>query len=244
MMEGKGLFITATGTEVGKTLVTAGLALALKEKGYDVGVMKPVQSGGAFRAPDSDGMRLKTWAGLEDELEEIVPYHFHLPVAPGLAAELEGRVIDPSVILKALERLKQKHDVVLVEGAGGWVVPLGPDWTVGDLARRIGWPVLIVAHPSLGTINHTALTAMAIRQKGLDPVGVILNGLKEGEDDPSIRHNPRHIEQFADVPVFGTVPWLKGEWTGEELKRVFVEQIEIGRIIKTLNWEDDRDGKA
>jgi dethiobiotin synthetase len=238
-VSGNGLFLTATGTEIGKTLVTAGLALVLADLGFDVGVMKPVQSGGEMNDPASDGMRLKAWTGVADRLREIVVYHFSLPVAPGLAAELAGEEIDPSKIRASLEELKQKHDVILVEGAGGWIVPLGKEWTMADLAAQIGWPVLIVAHPQLGTINHTALTAMAIRQRGLRPAGVILNGLKDGVEDPSIQHNPRLIEKFADVPVWGTVPWIEGELTASKIKCAFRKQIDVEKWIPSLNWEDE-----
>jgi dethiobiotin synthetase len=233
-VSGNGLFITATGTGIGKTMVTAGLALALADQGIDVGVMKPVQSGGEPDDPGSDGMRLKAWTGVTDRLQEIVVYNFSLPVAPGLAAELAGEEIEVDRILAALKMLQQKHEVILVEGAGGWVVPLGKEWTMADLAVQIGWPVLIVAHPQLGTINHTALTASAIRQRGLRIAGVVLNGLKPGVDDPSIPHNPRLIERFAGVPVWGTVPWIEGGLTATKIKKVFLQHVDIKKWISTL----------
>lgn len=209
MAMGQGFFITATGTEVGKTVITAGLAGLLKQMGYRTGVMKPIQSGHGLHDPASDGMRLKVWSGSQDNIEEIVSYHFLPPVAPGAAAVWENTEIRPEKILTDLDRLKKRYDFVLVEGAGGWVVPLGANWTVGDLARQIGWPVLVVASPCLGTVNHTALTVMAIREAGCIPAGVILNSRTEEADDPSMKENRKWIERFADVPVWGTMPRLE-----------------------------------
>ncbi|MBA4602175.1 dethiobiotin synthase [Thermoactinomyces mirandus] len=230
---GHGFFITATGTEVGKTVVTAGLAGLLKQMGYQTGVMKPVQSGHRLHDPESDGMRLKTWSGSRDPIEEIVSYHFLPPVAPGVAAIWEKREIRPEKILADLDRLKQRYDVVLVEGAGGWVVPLGEDWTVGDLAKQIGWPVLIVASPCLGTVNHTALTAMAIREAGCIPAGVILNGRTETRDDPSMKENRQWIEKLTGVPVWGTVPWLE-EISGETVREAVSRYIDREMLVHYL----------
>jgi dethiobiotin synthetase len=231
-----GIFITATDTGVGKTVITAGLALALKEQGCRVGVMKPVQSGHQPGDPESDGMRLKTWVGVHDSIDEIVAYNFRAPVAPGLAAELEGVTIDRSAIHERLGRLAGKYDVVLVEGAGGLMVPLGPDWTIADLAKEIGWPLLIVARPVLGTVNHTVLTALAARQLGLDPIGVILNGLRPEEMEPSVEHNPRLIEAFAQIPVLGSVPWL-AELSAERLKEAVLGHVDVSKLMNILQRE-------
>ncbi|MFC7439878.1 dethiobiotin synthase [Laceyella putida] len=234
MIPGKGFFITGTGTEVGKTVVTAALALAMRDQGLRVGVMKPVQSGGEWAAPETDGMRLKTWLDLSESMDEIVCYHFPEPVAPGLAAEWAGVEIQHEVILLRLEQLAARVDVVLVEGAGGWLVPLGADWTIADLAALIGWPVVIVAHPLLGTVNHTALTALAIRERGCTPAGVIFNGLREGERDQSAAHNRRLVEQVAKVPVWGSLPWLSGELTRHRLKQAACEHLDMDGIVGFL----------
>ncbi|SEM92761.1 dethiobiotin synthase [Lihuaxuella thermophila] len=232
----QGIFITATDTGVGKTVITAGLALALKEQGCRVGVMKPVQSGHSLSDPESDGMRLKAWTGVDDSIDEIVAYNFHLPVAPGLAAELAGETIDRSVILERLDRLAGKYDVVFVEGAGGLMVPLGSNWTIADLAGEIGWPLLIVARPLLGTVNHTVLTTLAARRLGLSPVGVILNGLRPEETEPSVEHNPRLIEAFAQIPVLGSVPWL-ADLSPEHLKESVLEHVDVAKLLHLLQRE-------
>ncbi len=236
MAIGQGFFITATGTEMGKTVITAGLAGLLKKMGYRTGVMKPVQSGHELHDPASDGMRLKVWSGSQDDIEEIVSYHFLPPVAPGVAAGWENAEIRPEKILADLDRLRKRHDFVLVEGAGGWVVPLGANWTVGDLAKQIGWPVLIVASPCLGTVNHTALTAIAIRKSGCTPAGVILNSRTEGSDDPSRKENKKWIERFAGVPVWGTVPRLE-EVNPETVLDAISKNIDQRQIMNFLKQE-------
>ncbi|MFC4077591.1 dethiobiotin synthase [Salinithrix halophila] len=234
MIRGRGFFITATDTGVGKTWVTAGLALALRERGYSIGVMKPAQSGHRREDPEGDGMILKHWTGAKDPIHKMVPYSWSLPVAPGLAARLAGETIDKHHLLERLTSLSQRYDAVLVEGAGGWMVPLGIDWTIADLAADIGWPVLIVARPNLGTVNHTALTAMAIRRWGLEPVGVILNGLRKEEKAPDIPYNPELIEAVAGVPVFGTIPWLDGEPDSYQLKDAIRRHVDVARLAGLL----------
>ncbi|MGA8941912.1 MAG: dethiobiotin synthase [Thermoactinomyces sp.] len=237
MAAGQGFFITATGTDVGKTVITAGLAGFLKQMGFRTGVMKPVQSGHELHDPASDGMRLKMWSGCQDAVEDIVSYHFLPPVAPGVAAMWENTEIHPEKILADLDRLKKRYDVILVEGAGGWVVPLGADWTVGDLAKQIGWPVLIVASPRLGTINHTALTAIAVRQAGCTPAGVILNGWTEEAHDPGMGENRKWIERFAGVPVWGTVPQLE-ELNPETILNAVSRNIDRSLVMNYLKRED------
>lgn len=234
----RGIFITATGTEVGKTVITAGLALALQAYGYSIGVMKPVQSGHLADDPAGDGMLLKTWTGADDSIEEIVAYSFPDPVAPALAAEWSNVTIEREHILQKLAHLQAKYDILLVEGAGGLLVPMGADWTVADLAKEIGFPLLIVAHPKLGTVNHTALTTHVARQMGLNPLGVILNGLQAEDEDPSISHNPYFIESFANVSVLGQVNWIEGELTAECLQRAVSEQVDIPYLLQLLKWEE------
>lgn len=236
---GHGWMVTATDTEVGKTWVTAGLSLALQSRGLDIGVFKPVQSGHTREHPEGDGLRLKNWTGAQDPIEEIVPYSYPDPVAPGLAAEWEGTAIDRNVILRTLAALSEKHDGVFVEGAGGWITPLGENWTIADLARAIGWPVLIVARPDLGTVNHTALTVQAVRSAGLEVAGVILNG-RGRADDPSVDHNPRLIEQFAEVSVLGRLPWLENP-SLETLRRSMLQHLDLEPIVEAIGREKGRE---
>ncbi len=233
----KGLFVTATDTEVGKTVVTGGLAAAFKARGYRVGVVKPVQSGHAADHPDGDAMRLKRLAELPDAPEVIAPYAFHAPLAPWIAARLEGRIIDREKIQAHVRQMAEKVDICLVEGAGGLLVPLGADWTVADLARSLAFPLLIVARPHLGTVNHTVLTVKTARTYGLNPIGVVLNGYRSVETDPSVRDNPAMIESFGALPVLGKLPWLD-ELTPDGLKHAMEENCELNRLLCLLGWEE------
>ncbi|SDW76169.1 dethiobiotin synthetase [Marininema mesophilum] len=245
MIRGRGFFVTATDTGVGKTRITAGLARALGNRGYRVGVMKPVQSGHLREDPAGDGMLLKEWSGVSSSIEEVAPYCWPTPVAPGLAAQMAGESLDRSVLLERVEKLAEKWDVLLIEGAGGWFVPMGEGWTIADLAVDIGWPTLIVARPGLGTVNHTALTSLAIRARGLEPAGVILNGLKKGDRAPDLPHNPRLIEEVAKVPVLGAIPWGNERPTAVELKEEFQQDLPIDRLVHLLddakNWRGENE---
>src|SRR5262249_29531131 len=142
----RGLFVTGTDTGVGKTVVTAAVARALSARGVDVGIVKPVQTG------DGDAAALKTWAGLEEELGEIAPFSFAAPLAPLVAARLEGATLDLDEVLGRIVELAERHEVTIVEGVGGLLVPVGPGWTVADLAAQLALPVLVVARAGLGTV--------------------------------------------------------------------------------------------
>jgi dethiobiotin synthetase len=202
-----GIFVTGTDTGVGKTFVTAGLALALRARGVDVGVVKAVQTG------DGDAETLKAWAELDEEPEEIAAFSFAEPLAPLVAARLEGQTLELGGVAARIRELA-RYDVTVVEGAGGLLVPVGPDWTIGDLAAELALPTVIVARAGLGTVNHTLLTVAEARRLGLEVAGVVLNGRADG----STAANAELIESFGDVGVITEIPWLDGEITTERLR--------------------------
>ncbi|MBD1372541.1 dethiobiotin synthase [Hazenella sp. IB182357] len=234
----RGMFVTGTGTDIGKTVITAGLSAALRERGLNIGVMKPVQSGFKSTDPSSDAMRLRAWGGSKQSIDSIVTYSYETPVAPGLAARLANETIQQDKILAHLKTLTNQYEMVMVEGAGGLMVPLGENWTIADLAQSMGFPLLIVASATLGTVNHTLLTIHYARQLGLHPIGVILNGLRDGEKDPSISHNASYIESFGQVPVLGTVPWVDKEIGYALLQQVITEHIDMDHLLRLLPEED------
>ena len=193
-MSGRGYFVTATDTAVGKTVVTAGLATALRARGRDVAVFKPVQSGAAADDPSGDAALLGA---------DCV-YAFSAPLAPLVAARAEGRTIELAPILARARELAREHEVLLVEGAGGLLVPLAEDLDLADLAVALGLPLVVVARAGLGTVNHTLLTIEAARVRGLELAGVILNG----KSDESTADSAALIEAGSGVRVLAQVPLL------------------------------------
>jgi len=225
------LFITATDTGVGKTLVTGGLAYALRRRGLDVGCWKPVQSGDLLHEATGDAARLKMIGDLPDELSTICGYSFAEPLAPRLAAERAGQPLLLGDLLTHYEGIRSRHEHVLAEGAGGLAVPLTSDATVADLAVRLGFPLLIIARANLGTVNHTVLTVEYARARGLRVAGVILSGGGRAGADISEEHNPQYIEEYADVPVLGRVPWLGDAPQADEIRQAVASNVDLDRLL-------------
>lgn len=205
----KGVFVTGTDTGVGKTWIAAGVTAVLRQWGLKAVYFKPVQSG----CPEENGRLIPTdarlaqeLAGLKEPLELLTPITLRLPLAPGVAAIQEGTQIDLGLWADSIRNLAGRYDFLVVEGAGGLYVPLiGTKFLVLDLVSWLRLPLVVVARPGLGTINHTALTVMAARQMGLPVAGVILNRYPE---KPSLaeKTNPEVIEAITEVPVLGKVP--------------------------------------
>lgn len=170
----RGLFVTGTDTGVGKTLVACTVARALRDRGLDLGVMKPIETGVGSEGP-LDAIALRAAAGADDALDLVCPQQFALPAAPTVAAAYEGREVDLGVVDAAWTVLSARHDSMLVEGAGGLLVPAAAGVTMGDLAGRLGLPLLITARGALGTINHTLLTLEAAERRGLELAGVVIS---------------------------------------------------------------------
>lgn len=203
----RGIFITGTDTGVGKTLVASALALLLRNRGIRVAAMKPVTSGCSEENGIlvSDDARLLAFSTGQEENEDLAPYRLRHPIAPSAAAEIDGVTIDFFTIENALSRLEENHTFVIVEGAGGLMVPLSGGLLVADLVNRLGLPILIVARPDLGTVNHTILTCFAARQLGIDVKGVVINGYPE---EPNLAEStaPHLIDSLCGSPLLGRFP--------------------------------------
>ncbi len=200
----RGLFVTGTDTGVGKTEVSCALLSGARAAGLDVAAMKPAESGVTPGAP-TDAGRLAAAAGAGDDPALVCPYRFDAPLAPAVAARLDGVEVRLEVILDAARALAARHAALLVEGAGGLLVPLTERATYADLAVALGLPVLVVARAGLGTVNHTALTVEALRARGLAVAGVILNRAA-AVDDPSVPHNAAEIERLTGARVLASLP--------------------------------------
>jgi dethiobiotin synthetase len=200
----RGLFITATDTGVGKTEVTCALLAAARAAGVDAVGMKPAQSGHDPGEP-SDADRLRAAAGAVEPLEAICPYTFGAPLAPAVAARLEGATVSMARILDATRALAARHAAVLVEGAGGLMTPLTERETYAELAVALALPVLVVARAGLGTVNHVALTVEALRRRGLALAGIVLNRTSP-TDDPSVAYNAAEIERLTGGEILAALP--------------------------------------
>jgi dethiobiotin synthetase len=187
-------FITGTDTGVGKTYVTKLLVESLRAEGkYAVG-FKPISCG------DRDDATILAAASGNLPIDEVNPLHFSSGVAPHVAALLENKTIDPAGILASYQAISEKYDPVIVEGAGGWEVPITESYFVSDLAKDLNLPVILVAANRLGALNHILLTLAAIQAKGLKCAGIILNQLEDEMDTPMIT-NKGIIESLTNVPL-------------------------------------------
>jgi dethiobiotin synthetase len=228
------LFISATDTGVGKTLISGGIAYALRERGVDVGCWKPMQSGELAHDPAGDAMRLKTIANLPDTPEQICGWSFAEPLAPRLAAERAGVNLCRRDLLAKYEEVRSLHDHLLIEGAGGLAVPLTADTRVVDLARELKHPLLLIARAGLGTVNHTVLTVKYAEQNGLRVHGVILSGSGRPDAEISEPFNAAYIEEYAGVPILGDVPWLGDNPTLEQIRDTISYTVDIDRLARFL----------
>jgi dethiobiotin synthetase len=187
-------FITGTDTGVGKTYVTRLIIASLRAEGRDVVGYKPIACGDR-----QDAVILAAVSGGLD-LNEINPVHLNTAVAPYVAGLLENRTVVVAELLAGFHHLAARHEQVIVEGAGGWEVPLAPNYRVSDLAVDLKLPVVVVAGNKLGALNHLILTVNAIRAKGLICAGIVLNQL-EDEMDTAMITNKGVVEELTGVPL-------------------------------------------
>lgn len=243
----KGLFITGTDTGVGKTIVTAALARALRLRGVNVGVMKPVTSGCSEQGGEliSDDAELLAWAAGVPCDEDVSPYRLREPIAPSEAAKIDGVRIDFERIAESYRRLAERHDFVLVEGAGGLMVPLSGGLLVADLIKRLELPLLVVSRPNLGTINHTVLTCFAAGQMELEVKGVVVNRFP-AEPGLAERGAAHHIGSLCGAPILGVWNDLPGspEAVVEGLAAQFNADPRSDIILKLLGGVEERGCKG
>ncbi|MBM4049153.1 MAG: dethiobiotin synthase, partial [Planctomycetes bacterium] len=181
-----------------------------------------------------DALFLMQAVGCRDAYELVNPICLRQPLAPTVAAELEGAEIDLGKVWGAFEALRKRHEFLVVEGVGGLLVPLSKGFYVADMAKRMGLPLVIVARPGLGTINHTLLTVEAARRRGLDLLGVVVNGYDERTAGVAERTNPREIERHAGIPVLGVAPFSARVQTGRVAPRHAVELVRRALDVRLL----------
>jgi dethiobiotin synthetase len=250
----KGIFITGTDTGVGKTIVSAAIIRALIKKGIRVGAMKPVETG-CKKSEDrseneslipSDGMFLKEMAEMDDSIDLVTPIRFENPLAPMVASEMELGVQSYESgaqglkkIFDAYAELSNKYDFMIVEGVGGLLVPITKLQTpnlelktyfVIDLVKDLKLPVVVVARPTLGTINHTLLTVNYSLKEGLDVIGVIINHHNPPTGDIAEKTNPDVLKELCPVPVIGILPYIK-DITLDNIEDAATRYIPVNSIL-------------
>jgi dethiobiotin synthetase len=235
-----GVFIAGTDTGVGKTTVTAALAVQLQTRGRQVGIMKPIETGVSIDGTDrSDAGRLRTAVGCADALDLISPYRFIDPIAPLAAARRTGRTIELEAIKQAFDRLAHGSRLMLVEGVGGVLAPLSDRFDVGDLLRMLELPTILVSHASLGAVNHVLLALEALTQRNAPVLAVVLNRPTLMERfRPAAEQSQSTVDllhELAGVPVFGSLPHIPmaGESWSETVHRLSLDA-EISRLATLL----------
>lgn len=212
------IFVTGTDTEVGKTQVSSALIRQLVAAGLRVAAMKPIASGaqlmdGVLR--NSDALQLMASANIDVPYSWVNPYCFEPAIAPHIAAQQAGIEMSLDVICDAYQQLATASDVVVVEGVGGWCVPINGKQTMADLARALKLPVIMVVGMRLGCLNHAMLTAQSIQASSLTLLGWIANTL-----DPtmaSLSQNIETLERFLSAPHLGLMPYLQHGYTQQDI---------------------------
>ncbi|MEA2593514.1 MAG: 8-amino-7-oxononanoate synthase [Actinomycetota bacterium] len=237
-----GIFVTGTGSGVGKTVGAAAVARTLRRAGLGVAAMKPAQTGTSEGADDLAFIRL---AGGVPAARCSATYSLRRPLAPSVAARMEGISLEPGRIIDDFRRLRRQADVVVIEGAGGLLVPFNDSADMADLASALQVPLLIVALPGLGTLNHIALTLDAARTRGLEVAGVVLCGFP-AEPGLAEATNPGEVEELAGVvphlpgldvdrgivpPAFEPAPWLAPRLGGTFDRAAFLRRVACAREL-------------
>jgi dethiobiotin synthetase len=219
------IFVVGTDTGVGKTLVAAGLARLLVNRGVSVGVFKPIASGGIV---SEDGKLLQKASTLPDSAYPgIVPLHYKQPLAPWVAGWKEGKV-DLRKVEKAYQEAKKKYDCLIVEGIGGVLVPITKNFLAIDWVVKWKLPTLVVARAGLGTINHTLLTVEALQKRKIKVSGVVVNGYKG--KDISEKTNVQVLRKLLKVPVYGPIKFNPQYRTDLDLLARDMQKLKMGFI--------------
>ncbi len=212
------VLITATDTGVGKTFISYNLVYALKERGIRVGYLKPVET--YVKEIPADGSLLASLTG--QALEEAVPVRYELPLAPYAGILEEGKDFSLDALREHYEKLLEKYEFLVVEGAGGIAVPIKGDYDYAKLAKDWGLKTLLIARAGLGTINHSFLSWYYMRSMDVEPMAIVMNGF-EGKD-VSERTNPKIVEELTGVKVI-KIPKIQGLLLSEEYRSLLTELV-------------------
>jgi dethiobiotin synthetase len=239
----RGFFVTGTDTGVGKTVIAGALIRAIKILGLRPFGMKPIETGTTPRGNllmPSDGVFLKDMAQMDESINHITPYCLENPLSPMVASEMENVSIDAGRIKREFDELMKTYDAAVVEGVGGLLVPIKSDYFVIDLARDIGLPLMVVARPTLGTINHIMLTVNYALKEGLKVAGVIINYSRPPEGTLAEETNPQALKKLLPVPFIGVFPHMR-EMSSEAIDKAAIKYLNLG-VIKNELFPDSAGG--
>jgi dethiobiotin synthase len=228
----KGIFITGTDTDVGKTIVTAGLLSFIRKNNINAIPVKPIQTGciknnDEYIVPDLEcSLNLSGMKIINTEKKTLSSYCYEPACSPHLAAELSNNYPEIEKIKNNITSLSKNYECILVEGAGGIMVPINNAEMMLDLIKTLSFPVVLVARAGLGTINHTLLSVETLRKNGVNVIGVFINNVIQGtEDDTFIRENNiSAIEKYGNVKVLGILEYLK-EIKRNDFSKIFEESL-------------------
>lgn len=238
----RGVFIVGTDTEVGKTIITAGIVYVLKKNGINACSFKAVQSGGILKngkLVSGDTKLVKRVCNIEENENLMNPYCLKAPVSPHLAARLEKVTINREKILSAYKKLSQKYDYIIAEGAGGLIVPIIENkYFMYDLIKDLDLPIIIVAHAGVGMINHTALTVKVAESIGLDVKGIIINKFTNKLHE---KDNIEVIKNITGKKIIAVIDEIeKFEYDGGDFRRLkseFEKKIKIEILLNSMKRE-------
>ena len=226
----KSIFITGTDTDIGKTYITAGLAVTLRKMGVDIGVMKPFAAGNAQKNGfKSEDVEILSKAAQVNDPENLVnPQFFPIPASPFTA--WKKLKIKPKIptILKSFKKLSNLHEMLLIEGMGGVMTPILKDYYVANLIKEMKIPTIIVTRSKVGTVNHTIMTVKFCEKFKIPIKGIIINNFDKGYPVKQLKND---LEGLTGVKVLGSIPFLKN-LSDASLYRTFKKNIDMKMILK------------
>ncbi len=226
----KSLFITGTDTDVGKTYIAAGLAVAFRKMGIDVGVMKPFAAGRAEKKGyKSEDIVILSRAAKACDPEKLVnPQFFLIPASPYTAWKTLKTKPKISTILSSFKKLTRLHDMILVEGMGGIMTPILKDYYVTNLIKEMKIPTVIVTRSKIGTVNHTIMTCKMCEKYKIPVKGIIINNFDDGYPVAELK---RDLQNLTGIKVLGSIPFIKN-MTDASLYRIFKKNIDLKSLLK------------
>jgi len=236
-MRPKGYFISGTDTGVGKTIVTACLLASYQKHGINTGFMKPIETGvdpECSSEANSDAKFLLEISGNQDNLEEVCPIRLKPAAAPLQAARMTNQSLDINLIMENFYKLQTRYDQMLVEGVGGLMVPIKPNYLVSDLIKDMQLPLIIVSRVSLGTLNHTLLTLKMAQDIGIEIAGIILNSPRSEPLSEIESGQASLIQELSGLPVLGECPFID-PISAEQFDEKLAKKIGNWKILPKIN---------